>query len=489
MRRPAVGILAYGIYLPWLRLQRAAIYAANAWFAPALQGLAEGERAAANWDEDAVTMAVEAGRDCLTGIDRTGLASLALASTTLPFADRLNCGIVKEALDLHDGVRALDVTGGQRAGTSALIACLEASAAQPGSHLCLASELRKARPASEAELLQGDAAAALLVGAGDPVARFLGAHSTTVDFVDHFRAQGARFDYGWESRWIREQGYMGILGGALREAAARLDVAPGAIDRLVIPIVAGGIARALARSAGIRPDAVADTLLGCIGDAGAAHPLLMLAAVLEEARPGEKILAVGFGQGCDVLLFETTEALPARARRRNVAGALERRKPDGNYLRFLFHRGLLELDRGMRAEQDQKQPGTTLFRSRRTVLGLVGGRCPRTGDVQFPRSAIGLGAGGRGADLQEDYPLADRLARIVSHTADGLTYSPSPPQCYGLIDFEGGGRMMAEFTDIEPEAVEIGRLMRMVFRIKASDEMRGFTKYFWKAAPADGAVR
>ena len=58
-----VGILAYGAYLPRLRLARKAVADANAWFNPALKGLAKGERTMCNWDEDAVTMAVEAARE------------------------------------------------------------------------------------------------------------------------------------------------------------------------------------------------------------------------------------------------------------------------------------------------------------------------------------------------------------------------------------------------------------------------------------------
>ena len=94
-----VGILTFGAYIPRKRLQRSAIHAANAWFAPGLGGLAKGECAIADWDEDSVTMAVEAARDTLVGIDRAQVGSLSLASTTLPFVDRLNSGIVKEALN------------------------------------------------------------------------------------------------------------------------------------------------------------------------------------------------------------------------------------------------------------------------------------------------------------------------------------------------------------------------------------------------------
>jgi uncharacterized OB-fold protein/antitoxin (DNA-binding transcriptional repressor) of toxin-antitoxin stability system len=211
----------------------------------------------------------------------------------------------------------------------------------------------------------------------------------------------------------------------------------------------------------------------------------MLADVLERARPGERVVVTGFGQGVDILVFEVTAQIE---RRRNcgkgVAGHLARRVADANYNRYLFHRGLLALNRGIRAEQDQKQPGTSLWRNRKAVLGLVGGRCTETGTVQVPRSEIGVGLNGGSRHAQEDHPLADRPARIVTFTADHLTYSPAPPAYYGMIDFDGGGRMVTEFADVEGEEIEVGREMRMMFRIKALDEQRDFTKYFWKAAPA-----
>lgn len=473
------GILASGCYVPRRRLQRAAIHAANRWFAPGLGGLARGERAIANWDEDAITMAVEAARDCLAGVDRGGVDGLSLASTTLPFADRLNAGVVKEALTLPDRTRAADMGGSLRAGTSALLAALEGT----GTQLCLSADLRKARPASEAELTQGDAAAALLVGPGDVIARSLATHSVTVDFVDHFRSAGADFDYGWESRWIRDEGYSKLLGGAIRDALATAGIAADTIDHAIIPIAARGVAAGLARKLGLRADALADPLQATVGDTGTAHPLLMLAGVLETAVPGQRILVAGFGQGVDVLVFETTEAIAHRTRGRGLAGHLADRQADTNYQRFLFHRGLLDLERGMRAELDQKQPGSTLYRHRKAVLGLVGGRCVKTGTVQFPRSDISVAPNDRALGTQEDYPLADRRARIVTFTADSLSYSPDPPTYYGTIDFEGGGRLVTIFAEVGAEDVEVGRPMRMVFRISAIDEQRGFTKYFWKATP------
>lgn len=480
-----VGILSFGAYIPRKRLQRAAIHAANAWFAPGLAGLAKGERAIGDWDEDSVTMAVEAARDTLAGTERDRVGSLSLASTTLPFADRLNAGIVKEALNLRDGVAAIDVTGSQRAATSSLIQALKAAHASDAPHLCLAAEMRKALPASEAELLNGDAAAGVVVGSGTPVARLLGTHSVTVDFVDHYRSAGMEFDYGWEGRWVREEGYAALIGDALDGGLAALGIAAADVDRLIVPITVRGVAAGLAKRAGIKAEAVADNLSLQVGDAGVAHPFLLLAAALEQAVAGERILLLGFGQGVDLLLFETTEALAALPARRGVAGSLARGVRDDNYLRWLFHRGILRLERGMRAEADQKQPGTTLWRNRKAVLALVGGRCSKTGTVQFPKSEISVSVNDHAAHTQEDYPLADRRARVVSYTADSLTYSADPPAYYGMIDFDGGGRMTVEFADVTAEEVEVGREMQMMFRIKAVDELRDFTRYFWKAVPVD----
>jgi 3-hydroxy-3-methylglutaryl CoA synthase len=477
------GILSYGAYIPRRRLQRAAVFAANGWFAGGLKGLAWGERAIGDWDEDSVTMAVEAGRDALSGIDRATVGSISLASTTLPFIDRSNAGIVKEALTVPDESGAMDVTGSQRAATSGLIQALAAARGGARPHLAIAADMRKARPASEAELVNGDGSAALLIGEGEPIATLLGHFSTTIDFVDHYRSSGMQFDYVWESRWIREEGYTGLIGSAIRSALESFGIDGAAIDRFILPINAKGVAEGLAKRASIKPEAVADRLAENVGECGVAHPFLLLANAFDVAEPGEKILLVGFGQGVDVLLFEVTDALKALPPRRGVKGNLSRRIPDSNYMRWLFHRGLVDLDRGMRAEFDQKQPGTTLWRHRKAVLGLVGGRCSKTGTVQFPKTDISVNANDHAAHTQEDYPLAERRARIVTFTADSLTYSPNPPNYYGLIDFDGGGRLTVEFADVTAEDVDVGAEMEMVFRIKAFDEARDFVRYFWKAAP------
>jgi len=471
------GILSYGLYLPRRRLQRSSIYEANSWYAPGLGSLAKGEKAISNWDEDPVTMAVEAGRYCMDGIDRALIESVSLASTTLPFADRSNAGIAKEALNLSDNIMSTDRTGSLRAATSALMQSLQ----NDSTNLCLAADRRKSKVASPQEMNYGDASAAFLTGSGDVIANYLGGYSNTIDFVDHYRETGADFDYAWEARFVRDEGYQKILGSTIKSALEKLEISGDAIDHAVISVPVRGVPQKLATVAGIAIEAVADTHMASVGDAGVSHPLLMLAMTLQNAKPGQKVLLASFGQGADVMVFETTKHLETVNQRQSkfMLPGLK----DTNYSRYLFHRGLLDIDKGMRAELDEKQPGTSLARDRKTVLGLIGGKCSETGVVQFPKTDLAVNTVSRASGTLEDYPFADRLAKVLSFTADRLAYSPDPPSYYGMIDFEGGGRMVVEFADIEDGEVDVGKQMRMVFRIKAFDELRGFRKYFWKAIP------
>lgn len=482
-----IGIAAYGAYVPRRRLPRRLLAEANAWFNPALKGLAQGERSMCNWDEDALTMAVEAARDCLAGGAGRALDSLYLASTTLPFLDRHNAGVARAALALPEKMLTLDVTASQRAGTSALLAALQARRGRAGETLVLAAEQRRARAGSAQESGYGDAAAAMLLAEGGEVAaEFLGAHQIAVDFVDHYRGQYEPFDYQWEERWIRDEGYLKIVPEALRGLLAATGLGAGEIDRLVMPLPRSA-AQAIAKAVGVGPECVADNLDAVLGDSGAAHALVMLARVLESAAPGQRIVLVGWGQGCDALAFRATGAL-ARARPpRGVAGSLAERSVETNYIRYLSFNRLLTQEQGLRAESDKQTALSALYRHSDMVTGLVGGRCGKCGTPQFPASEVCVNpeCGGHGA--QQPYRFADVPARIQSWTADNLTYCPDPPQYFGMVVFEGGGRMMLDFTDVDPASMQTQAPVRLVFRIKEYDPRRGFVKYFWKAAPRAGA--
>jgi 3-hydroxy-3-methylglutaryl CoA synthase len=482
------GITAYGAYIPRLRLQRKTVAQANAWFAPGLAGGAKGERAMANWDEDALTMAVEAGRDCLPASDplkdRQFVDAVYFASTSMPFSDRQNAGIAARALSLPETISSFDVTSSQRAGLSALIAGLDAvGAGRAKTALVLAGEKRRARAASSQELSYGDAGAALTVGVSNVIARLVCSHSVTVDFVDHFRAEGAEFDYGWEERWIRDEGYTKIVPAAIGSLFEKAGVTGADIAHFILPCPFARMDQQLAKQCGVDPVRVRDNLAGNVGDSGAAHALLMLVHVLESAKPGDKIVVAQFGQGCDALLFEATPAIADFAKRSAVSGSLARRKEETNYLKYLGFNGLIELEKGMRAEVDKKTALTVLYRKNDMLTGLVGGKCRICGTAQFPRTRICVNPNCKAVDSQDPYSFADQPGTVLSWSADFLTYSMAPPNHYGMITFAEGGRFMADITDVDQGQIDSGSKVRMAFRLKDVDEKRGFRRYFWKAVP------
>jgi hydroxymethylglutaryl-CoA synthase len=477
------GILSFGAYLPRARLQRKAIAAANSWFAPGLRGLAKGERTIGNWDEDSITLGVEAARDCLQGFERRALTQLVLASSTLPFDDRQNAGVVANALQLGSALRAIDQSGSQRAGSTALAAALDGGAAS-GHTLVIAADARKSKAGSTQEMHYGDGAAAVLVGHGEPVARLLGSHSETVDFVHQYRMHDKAHDYAWEERWVRDEGYLKIVPRAVEALLGRCKVEAAAITHFCMPGTLSRIGAVVAKRCGLSDVAVRDNLAAVCGDTGVAHPLLLLAAALEDAKPGDRILLAAFGEGCDALLFEVTPAITKPSARRGVKGALAARREDSNYMRYLSFNGLLDMERGMRAEPDKPTQMTVLYRNRDMIQGLVGGKCRNCGTVQYPRQRYCVNPACNALDSQDEYVFSERSGTVMSYTADALTYSPDPPTYFGMVQFDGGGRMLMDFSEIEAGKIDVGLAVRMVFRIKDADPMRGFVRYFWKATPA-----
>ncbi len=479
-----VGIVGYGGYVPRLRLSRKAVVEANSWFAPHFAGKAKGTRSMANWDEDSITMAVAAARDCLGPCeDRSGVAALSLASSTLPFAERQNAGVVREALTLGRNVEVMDFTGSQRAALSALSDAVFRAQAGAGETLVLAADNRKTRAASAAELDFGDGAAALMIGRTNVLAEYLGSATISEDFVDHFRIAGEEIDYAWEERWIRDEGVSKLVPEAIAAALENSGIAAGQIDHFIFPTCFQKMEAQLARKCGIRDGAIVDGLMSRIGDTGTPHALLLLAHVLERAQPGQTILLAQFGSGAQAFVFRVTEASASFRPRTGVSGWLARGMEEANYTKFLSFKGQLRLERGMRGEQDKKTALTTLYRHRETILGLVAGRCEITGEVHFPPSRLSYTPGCPALDTQRPYKLAERIGEVLSWSAEYLSFNMAPPHHYGQIDFDGGGRILMEFTDISRGDVESGTKMEMVFRIKDVDELRGFNRYFWKATP------
>ncbi len=479
-----VGITGYSAYIPRLRLQRSAIADAHRWHDPSYAAKGRGERAICSWDEDAVTMGVEAARGLVR--KKRPPQTLMFASTTCPFADRQQAGIIATALSLEGDMRTLDVTSSQRAALGAFSQAVAAAGEGAREILLVASDKRRARARSPGELAWGDGAVSVSVGCEKPLLEVLGSGVNSVDFLDHYRASGKDFDYDWEERWIRDEGLSKIVPEAISRALANAGVAPEEVAHFVLPSTIPRAAQLVARAANLKPESIVDNLAACLGETGVAHPLFMALNALEtRVRPGDFLLVCSFGSGCEAVLMRATDAAANYAPPMSVQDALALKQPEANYFKYLCFNHLLEVEEGKRGEAAEFQTSLSAsYRNRDMLLGLVGGRCTQCGTAQFPRARVCVNPQCRATDTQEPYSFRDEPAKVSSWSADYLAFTPNPPSHYGMIDFENGGRLMADFTDVEVGEIEVGMAVEMRFRIKSMDHPRGLPRYFWKAVLA-----
>ena len=453
------GILSAAAYVPRGRLDRSAI-------APFVgTGGGSGTRAVASYDEDTTSMGVEAARLALrsapTGVE---LDALWFSTVAPAYLDKTNATAIHAALRLDHDVRAADFGGATRSAVAALAAALTGS----GTELVVSSDLRTGLPGSADEALGGDGAAALVVGDGPGLAEYLGGASVTEEFVDQWRTPGDTRTRHWEERF-GETKYVPLAEQAWREGLKRTGLSAEQVD---VVVATGSHARALRSTVtrlGLAKEAVADDLSATLGNAGAAHPGLLLAKALESAPPGHVIALLVLADGAEVLFFRTTDAVsswrPARTVEAQVAAGT-----DIPYGKFLAWRGVLAVEPPRRPEP-QRMSASAAGRHEDWKYGFVGRRDPETGSPQLPPLP---GSG-------DSVPMAETEGTIFTFTVDRIAYSPSPPIVFAVVDFDGGGRLPIELTDARVEELSVGDRVEMTFRRLYTAD--GIHNYFWKARP------
>lgn len=483
-----VGIVSYGGYVPRFRLNRKLIFKAMGWMDPSTAANARGEKAVANYDEDSITMAVAAGLSSIQGIDRSKLEGVYFASTTLPYKERLNAGIISLALGLDDHVRAADFTGGLKAGTTALLSSLESvESGRIKSIIVSAADCRLGKPASAEEMIFGDAAAAFLVGSEDVIAEFRGAYSITCDFGDHFRGKFAEYDRKWEDRWVRDAGFDVFIPKVVRGLLDRYKLKITDFKKVIYDCHYVAERNKLNKRLGITSEMEQGNLQGEVGECGTAQSLLMLAAALDGAQPGDKILVVSFGSGCDALYFEVTENISKRNGSGRIVSSLADRVDLDIYEKYLVWRDILPAETGLRGEEDLWTRWSLLWRKRREVLGLWGSCCKKCKTPQYPPQRICVNPECGAVDEMEEYLFANKTGRIVSYTGDMLAPSFNPPAIYGAVEFDGGGKYYFDFADCKLDELSVGMPVSFSFRRKYYDKLREISGYFWKAIPVKEA--
>lgn len=470
------GIASYGAYVPLFRLSRAEI--ARAWGAAPPPG----ERAVANYDEDSLTMAVAAARDCLAGVDRGAIQGLYFASTTAPYKEKQTAATIASVLALPAEVITMDFSGSLRCGTNALKAALDAVAAGSANKvLVVAAEMRLGYPAGAAEMNLGDGAAALLISADDLVAEVEHFDSTYYEIQDTWRSDQDTFVRGAEDRFAMDEGYLRVMRGAISDALKKHGLAPSDVAQVALNAPNARQLKSVTQKLGFDDKTqVRDVLHSAVGDTGCAAALMSLVAALERAAAGEKLLLACYGNGCDVAVLRSTERIGSLRDRRGVRRHLDSKLAMHNYEQYLRLRGLLPLQPPARPPLEIKTPSPAAqWREVAWEMRLTGTKCRKCGTPQYPPQRVCVTCHTK--DEMDPYSFVDVPAKVFSFSHDYLMQSIDPPVTVTFVDFEGGGRIMCDMTDRDPAAIEVGLPLEMTFR--RLYYVNGIYNYWWKCQP------
>jgi 3-hydroxy-3-methylglutaryl CoA synthase/uncharacterized OB-fold protein len=466
-----IGVSAYGVYVPYWRLEAAEIGTALG------SRAGRGRRSVAAYDEDTTTLAVEASRRTMAGRSPGSLGSVVLATSAPVYADKTNASAVHAALGLDQGVRVADSCGGVRSGLAALLSAVH----QPAETLVALSDLRTGPSGSADEASGGDAAAAFVVGGRDAhlVAELVGSGSASREFLDRWREPGAPWSSTWEERF-GEDLYLELGTASFEDALKEAGVAVGDIAQYAVVGLSPRAAGKLPGRLGVAPEQRHDDLVTSIGNAGAAHGGLLLAALFDAASPGDVVALTVLADGADTVVFRMTDAhRPSDA----VATEIARGAGRVGYVDFLSWRGLVERQQPRRPDPDRAVPPAT-NRQLEWKFSFSGSECEACSTRHLPPQRVCLRCGAR--DRMRLRSLADAQARIATFTIDHLAFSPAPPLIAAALDFDGGGRYLCELTDVDASAVEVGQRVEMTFRRMSTTA--GIHNYFWKARPiSEGA--
>ncbi|MFQ5665497.1 MAG: zinc ribbon domain-containing protein [Candidatus Binatia bacterium] len=464
-----VGITAYSAYVPRYRLDRRLI--AHAWGGkqPA------GEIAVANYDEDALTMAADAALGCLGDGNVPALDGLYFASTSAPYWEKQISSVIATVCDLPRRTQTADFSGSVRAGMSALLAAANAvQAGRLNDVLVSVADTRLAAPESEMEGLLGDAAAAVRIGRDGVLAEIVQTAFVSEEFTHLWRTDGERFLQAFPGKFSNTFGYARDLGEAIRALLSAQRLQPEAIARLALYAPDTRAARDLVKQLGFDPvrQLVPPTVTS-IGSAGVADPLLAVGAALDEAAPGDWIIAGGYGEGADAALLRVTDQVSRGRAQRSWKQWVESKLPLPSYDRYLKFRRIVEVDGAGEAINN-----VLAFKELKQDIRLYGSRCEACGTVQFPIARVCIRCQAR--DRLADHKLR-KHGTVFTFTVDHLIANIEHPLPMAVVDMDGGGRLYLQVTDFVNEEVAIGAAVTLTFR--RLHEGGGNHNYFWKARP------
>ncbi len=402
---------------------------------------AGGEHRSAHSDEDALTMAVEAAHRCLEEVEPLTFGGLFFASVTSPYRATQLASAIATACDLPRDIVTADFTGSARAGLAALSAGVRAVEGGVRKVLVVAAD-RECDACS-------DGAVAVVVDSKARLCRFQAAAAVAEDLT----FQGAPTDDDGR-RTLRD----------LAEVIERVINEHGVgADQLAALAVGGADDDVLARLADlVGVDATRHLIrshVTAVAALGTPQPLFELAAALERAAAGDRIVVAANAEGAEALLFEAADGAGPNACRPGLLELMKRGSASGEPLAAL---------EGPRVWDDGSvpEPSVTIdLRALQQATRFYGTRCAACGGVEFPETTTCRSCGTR--EGLEPAKLA-KQGRVVAQDVESA---------HASVELEDGAQVDLEVTDGAPSGLSAGAAVRLTFR-RAGPNLP--PRYAWK---------
>lgn len=343
-----VGIVGYGAYVPRYRLPGTEI--SRMWGGQQGATPPAREKAVPGLDEDVATMSIEAARNALqrAAIDPTLIRAVWVGSESHPYAVKPTSTIVAEAIGAVPHTLAADWQFACKAGTEAMQAALGFVGSGMAEYaLSLGMDTAQGRPRDALEYTAGAGGAAFLVGpAEQSLAVLEGSTSYVTDTTDFWRRQHERYP-AHAGRFTGEPGYFRHVHAAASEIMAELGRRPSDYRHVVLHQPNAKFPVKVARELGFVPEQLeAGLLVNDIGNVYAGAAMIGLSAILDVAKPGDRVLMVSFGSGAgsDGFDLRVTEAVTTRRGRALSTRDYIARRHLLDYATYARHRDKLRME-------------------------------------------------------------------------------------------------------------------------------------------------
>jgi len=294
----AIGISGYAAYIPKLRIKKEEY--AKAWGSFAAAGVAE--KSVMGFDEDVLTSAAKVSKRALESVPMPPekVSGFALASTAAPYVEKLLSGTVIVSVGIPGTAFCTDHTSSTRAGTEAMISALEHMMANSSNRAVVAcADAPTASMWDSLEHPMGAGAAAFVLSNEDLIAEVEAYACSASEYLgERFKPKGDEMLHDLNVKKYEEGS---LLTNTLKSGNAILKMLnrkPEEYQHVVIQQPDARVPSTVAARMGFTDvQLVAGLVSKSVGDLGAASTAVGLAAALDAAKMGDKIMVISYGSG------------------------------------------------------------------------------------------------------------------------------------------------------------------------------------------------